>query len=107
MPIDRDNQWTSNIEYIFNYANKQNDNGNPFPIWATCLGYEAVLYLFSGRKDNMTVLTEVFGQKGLTDPLIVKNNNSVLLKSLNAKEYQEVTTGQGLLWFHHRWSITL
>ena len=36
----------------------------------------------------MTVLTEVFGQKGLTDPLIVKNNNSVLLKSLNAKEYQ-------------------
>lgn len=107
MPIDRDNQWTSNIEYIFNYANKQNDNGNPFPIWATCLGYEAVLYLYSGRKDNMTVLTEVFGQKGLTDPLIVKNNNSVLLKSLNAKEYQEVTTGQGLLWFHHRWSITL
>ena len=39
MPIDRDNQWTANIDFIFNYANKQNENGNPFPIWATCLGY--------------------------------------------------------------------
>lgn len=107
MPIDADNQWTSNIAYIFEYAKKQNDKNNPFPIWATCLGYEAVMYLWSGRKDNMTVLTEVFGQKGLTDPLIVKNNNSVLLKSLSAKEYQEVTTGNGLLWFHHRWAVTL
>lgn len=107
MPIDIDNQWTSNIQYIFDYANKQNDKGNTFPIWATCLGYEAVFYLFSGRKDNMTVLTEVFGQKGLTDPLVVKNGNSILLKSLNAKELQEATSGEGLLWFHHRWSITL
>jgi hypothetical protein len=39
MPIDRDNQWTSNIAYILDYANKQNKAGNPFPIWATCLGY--------------------------------------------------------------------
>ena len=85
MPIDRDNQWTSNMQYIFDYATKQNDKGNPFPIWATCLGYEAALYLWSGRKDNMTVLTEVYGQKGLTDPLIVKSNNSVLLKSLNQR----------------------
>jgi gamma-glutamyl hydrolase len=107
MPIDIDNEWTSNIAYIFDHANKQNKAGNPFPIWATCLGYEAVLYIHSGRKDNMTVLTEVFGQKGLTCSLNVKNSNSLLLKSLNAQEYQEVTNGDGLLWFHHRWSITL
>jgi gamma-glutamyl hydrolase len=107
MPIASDNEWTANIAYIFDYANRQNDRNNPFPIWATCLGYEAVMYLFSGRQDNMTVLTEVFGQKGLTDPLIVKTNNSVLIKSLSVKEYQEVTTGSGLLWFHHRWAVTL
>lgn len=107
MPIDKDNLWTSNMQYIFDYANKQNQQNNPFPIWATCLGYEAALYLFSGRKDNMTVLTEVYGQKGLTDPLIVVSNNSALLKSLTPKEYQDVTTGNGLLWFHHRWAITL
>jgi hypothetical protein len=49
------------------------------------------MYYHSGRKDNMTTLTEVFGQSGKTCPLIVKNSNSILLKSLNVKEYQEVT----------------
>lgn len=107
MPIDRNNQWTSNIQYIFDYANKQNDKGNPFPIWATCLGYEAVLYLFSGRSDNMTVLDHVNDQRGLPCSLSVKNSSSVLLKSLSAQEYKEVTTGNGLLWFHHNWAITL
>lgn len=107
MPIDKNNQWTSNIQYVFDYANKQNDKGNPFPIWATCLGYEAVMYLFSGRADNMTTLTRVNGQRGLPCNLTVKNSSSILLKSLNAQEYKEVTTGNGLLWFHHTWSITL
>lgn len=107
MPIDRDNQWTANIDYIFKYADKQNDKGNPFPIWATCLGEEAVLYLYSGRKDNMTVLTKVIGQRGLTDPLIVKTNNSILLKALSPTEYQAATTGDGVLWFHHTWAILL
>ena len=86
MPIDKNNQWTSNIQYIFDYAHKQNDKGNPFPIWATCLGYEAVMYLFSGRSDNMTVLDRVNGQRGLPCNLTVKNSSSVLLKSLNAQE---------------------
>jgi gamma-glutamyl hydrolase len=106
MPIDRNNQWTSNIKTIFDYANKQNDQGNPFPIWATCLGEEAVLYLFSNRDDNMTVLTEVNGQKGLTCPLIVKNT-STLLKALSPQELKEATTSPGIFWFHHRWAITL
>ena len=39
MPIDWNNQFTSNIDYIIKWANKQNDAGRPFPIWGTCLGY--------------------------------------------------------------------
>ena len=50
------------------YANDQNDKGNPYPIWATDLSYEAILYLSSGRKDNMTVLTNVGGQVGVPQP---------------------------------------
>ena len=93
MPIDRDNLWTSNVQNNIDYANKQNDKGNPYPIWATCLGYEAIMYLFSGEKDNMTVLTRVEGQHGLPGNLSVKSNNSVLIKSLSAEEYKEVTQG--------------
>lgn len=107
MPIDRSTQWTQNTQFILEYANRQNKANNPFPIWATCLGYEAVMYITSGRNDNMTVLTEVFGQTGKTFALSVKNPNSILLKSLNAKELEEVTTGDGLFYFHHRWAITL
>ena len=81
--------------------------GNPYPIWATCLSYEAALYLYSGRKDNMTVLTQVYGQRGLPGYLLPKTTNSTLLKSLNEQEFKEVTTKPGILWFHHTWSITL
>jgi hypothetical protein len=41
------------------------------------------MYLYSGRKDNMTVLTKVYGQRGLTGYLLPKTQNSILLKSLN------------------------
>jgi gamma-glutamyl hydrolase len=107
MPIDRDNLWTSNIQVILDYATKQNDKGNPFPIWATCLSYEAIMYLSSGRKDNMTVLTHVEGQRGLPNPLIIKTTNSVLIKALNADEIKAATTGTGVLWFHQNWAVTL
>ena len=70
---------------IFDYATKQNDLGNPYPIWATCLSYEAAMYIYSGRKDNMTVLTRVQGQRGLPGYLIPKTQNSILLRSLNAQ----------------------
>ena len=107
MPIDSDNTWTSNIQYIIDFAIKQNDQGNPYPIWGTCLSYEAVMYLYSGRKDNMTTLTHVNGQRGLPCNLTVKNRNSVLLRSLSDQEYVKVTTGSGLFWFHHNWAVTL
>ena len=28
------------LHYIFNYVKKQNDIGNPYPIWGTCIGFE-------------------------------------------------------------------
>ena len=57
MPIDVNNKWTSNVAFILNYAMKQNDAGNPYPIWSTCLGYETLMYLTSGSDDNTTVFT--------------------------------------------------
>ena len=59
--------------------------GNPFPIWSTCLGFQAMLYITSGQTDNTTVFTEVFGQGGKTCPLFVKNEDSELLKTLSSE----------------------
>lgn len=84
MPIDIKNQWTSNIAYIVQYATKKNNEGHIYPIWATCLGYEAVMYVTSGKVDNMTVLSNVDGQDGKTCQLIVKQRDSKLLNLLSS-----------------------
>ena len=39
MPFSMDNQWTRNADAILKYAMEQNRNGNPFPIFGTCLGF--------------------------------------------------------------------
>lgn len=107
MPIDLDNQWTSNMKHILDYAIQQNDNGNPFPIWGTCLSEQAMLYITSGIKDNMTTISHVNGQRGLRGNITVVNPGSVLIKSMSKEELQQATTGEGLFWFHHNWAITL
>lgn len=105
MPIHWSTSWTKNTAYILEYAKKQNKAGNVYPIWATCLGYEAVMYITSGQTDNSTVFTEVTGQDGLTCPLVVKNHDSRLLRSLSNPEYTEAVSGNGIFYFHHRWSV--
>lgn len=105
MPIHWSTDWTNKTAYIFEYAKKQNRQGNVYPIWATCLGYETIMYITSGQTDNTTVFTEVFGQDGLTCPLIVKNHDSKLLRSLSNPEYTDAVSNTGIFFFHHRWSV--
>ena len=57
MPIDWVTDWTQKMSFIFEYAKRQNKAGNVYPIWATCLGYEAMMYITSGQTDNTTVFT--------------------------------------------------
>lgn len=61
MPIDVRNQWTSNTKFILEYAMNENNKGNPYPIWATCLGYEALAVITSLNNNNMSTLTRVYG----------------------------------------------
>lgn len=105
MPIDWVTDWTQKMSFILEYAKKQNKAGNVYPIWATCLGYEAMMYITSGQTDNTTVFTQVFGQEGFSCPLIVKNRDSKLLRSLNNAEYTDAVSGDGIFFFHHRWSV--
>jgi anthranilate/para-aminobenzoate synthase component II len=36
------------MKFILDYAKEQNDIGNVYPIWGTCLGLQAVMYLYGG-----------------------------------------------------------
>lgn len=37
--------------YIYEIATKMNDNGNYFPLWGTCLGFELITYLSANRTE--------------------------------------------------------
>ena len=45
----------------------QTDNGNFFPVWATCLGHEMVHYILSGY--NNTILMKVLNEQNITRPV--------------------------------------
>lgn len=39
---------------LFDLAMEANNNGDYFPIWGTCLGFELLLYLAAGKKNYLT-----------------------------------------------------
>lgn len=48
MVIANDTNWVGKAKYIVQHAIKQNQAGNRYPIWGTCLGYYLVMYCLSG-----------------------------------------------------------
>ena len=61
------NKWTQTADHILKYAIDQNKNGNPYPVWGTCLGFELLVYLTSGYDDNC--LVNVRGQTGMKNTI--------------------------------------
>lgn len=59
--IDFTQRWTQNAQFILEWAMKENDAGNVFPIWSVCLGYETLAVITSGNTNNMTTLSRVRG----------------------------------------------
>lgn len=47
MFFSKNNQWTRNAETILEYAKRENDKGNVFPIFGTCLGLELLSFIVS------------------------------------------------------------
>lgn len=59
MEFSLTNQWTKNADAILKYAKEQNDLGNPFPVFGTCLGIQLLSFLTSNY--NSSILTRVHG----------------------------------------------
>ena len=39
---------------LYDLAIKANENGDYFPVWGTCLGFELLLYLSAGKENYLT-----------------------------------------------------
>ena len=48
------NIWTSNANFILQYAMQQNDVGNVFPVWGTCLGLQLLAYLTANYQNVLS-----------------------------------------------------
>lgn len=49
--LDGPTKFTESLSYMLHRAMKANDEGDFFPIFAVCLGHEAVHYILSGYDD--------------------------------------------------------
>lgn len=46
-------KWTANADLILKWAMKENDKGNVFPVWGTCLGLQLLAYLTSNYDNSV------------------------------------------------------
>ena len=103
MDLDIKNQWTKNADAILKYAKEQNDKGNTFPIWATCLGFQLLAYLTSNYDPNL--LTRVHGDDAVVLPVNITSTNPYIYSAFTSYQREKFTKGSGLMYFHHNWAI--
>ncbi|XP_056633475.1 gamma-glutamyl hydrolase-like [Diorhabda sublineata] len=82
---------------LYQLAKKSNDNGNFYPIWATCLGFEVIPYAEIGQDLRVNCSVEVRGW-----PLEMTKDfkNSSLFENIPERIYQILTTQNVTFNFH-------
>lgn len=101
--IDIRYKWTQNADYILKYAISQNDKGNVFPIWGTCLGMQLLAYLTSGY--DLKAIAPVRGQVAVRNTISVQPE-SVTYGDLSTNLLNRLQSGDGILYFNHHFAIT-
>jgi gamma-glutamyl hydrolase len=97
------NRWTSNADYILKYAINENNKGNVFPVWGTCLGLQLLSFLTSGYDSK--VLSAVRGEVALLNTLNILKS-SYLLEDISTDLKNKLTKGQGITYFNHHYAVT-
>lgn len=104
MDFDIRGQWTKNAAAILDFAKDQNDQGNPFPVFGTCMGIQLLAYLTSNYND--TILTRVHGDQNIVLPISLVGEGYIL-NTLSSAQKEKLTKGGGLMLFNHNWAVTL
>lgn len=94
------------LDFIISVAKQLNDRGTPFPIWASCLGYESLLIHDIGIKAvnmaRIAVNDENKRQKLVWD--YKQLQRSVFFKHLPKEDFKTLED-QELMIFAHRWAF--
>ncbi len=104
MELDISSKWTKNADAIVKYAKEQNDKGNKFPIWSTCLGFQLMSYLTGGYQN---ILTRVQGDDAIVMPINITAPSSYIFSAMTPYQIEKMTKGHGILYYNHNWAVTL
>ncbi|XP_063682074.1 gamma-glutamyl hydrolase A-like [Bolinopsis microptera] len=91
-------------KYIYDWTVNFNKNGSYFPLWGTCLGFEAILY--AEANTNVTSDIRFKCSAHMPNNLTIQEGaqNSRMLSNLDSKLYQAVQTEQ-LVYNSHSFCI--
>jgi len=89
---------------IFNYAKSANDNGEHFPLWGTCLGFQELLVLGA---NNTEILDSGFDSEDLTLALDLAPaaNNSKFFKAM-PENLRKIIVNEKVTYNNHHAGIT-
>eukprot|EP00825_Cyclidium_porcatum_P017837 TRINITY_DN204_c0_g1_i7.p1 TRINITY_DN204_c0_g1~~TRINITY_DN204_c0_g1_i7.p1 ORF type:complete len:310 (+),score=33.01 TRINITY_DN204_c0_g1_i7:188-1117(+) len=94
--ITEDSQFYQNALYLFNKAKTANDNGDFFPVWGTCQGFE-LMHLFVSDFGN--VLQPIEDDMDILHPIKIVTKGKVYNELPSAVE-QYVTSGSTVYFTH-------
>ena len=94
-------EYLKKVEIIMKRVKQINDNKRPFPVWGTCLGYEAILITDS----NYTLMRhDVDNQLRAPDRIVIGNSNTRFAKFFTPDEMEKMNTTK-LFYFNHKYGL--
>jgi anthranilate/para-aminobenzoate synthase component II len=90
------------VKHILQKAKEINDSGRVFPLWGTCLGFEAIIVAESGETLNRK---QVMNHVKLRETIQVTDNSLRSTQFFTEKELEDMEDIP-LLYFNHMWGVS-
>lgn len=89
-------------DYIYKYAIKENDAGNFYPIWGTCLGFENLAIFASDSGSPLS--TQESNEQSLKLDFLVDPTTTKMFEKVNDPLYY---SEEGMTFNHHSFGVSL
>lgn len=94
-------KYLTTTQHIFRHVTDENDKGNYYPIWGTCLGFERLSQLVAGDKDG-SILEDVDAENfGINLQLTSEGWMSRIFGGMTYELFKEVASPLGHLAFNN------
>ncbi|KAM3132210.1 hypothetical protein pb186bvf_015670 [Paramecium bursaria] len=96
-------QFTKALAYLTQRAIDVNSAGEVFPIYAVCMGFQALHIIIAGYKED--VLFQVFGESAINHAIQNPLRTANLYKDLNDNLFNSLAT-DNVVYYNHHWAVS-